>query len=93
MIIVCAAFVIQKAFRNYQRKKIMVQKVKTRHQAAVKIQAAWNGFWIRSRKKYTTNFVLELSLRFSYGEVIFLIAVRKSLVNCHFILKVRVTYF
>ncbi|KAJ2999525.1 hypothetical protein HDV02_002672 [Globomyces sp. JEL0801] len=73
----CAAYRIQRAWRNYTRKRIMLQKVKTRHLAATKIQANWKGFWVRTHS----------TLRFSYGEVIFLLAVRQSLVNCHFILK------
>ncbi|KAI8899147.1 hypothetical protein BC833DRAFT_587015 [Globomyces pollinis-pini] len=73
----CAAYHIQRAWRNYTRKRIMLQKVKTRHLAATKIQANWKGFWVRTHS----------TLRFSYGEVIFLLAVRQSLVNCHFILK------
>ena len=74
---ISAAFVIQRAWRNTQQKRIRARKVKTKHLAATKIQAAWNGFWVRSHT----------SLRFSYGEVVFLVAVRRNLYNCHFIIK------
>jgi hypothetical protein len=44
-----SAYKIQSAWKLYVKKRIRMQKVKTRHLAAAKIQAAWKGYWVRSR--------------------------------------------
>ncbi len=80
-----ATYVIQRAWRNTLQKRIRARKVKTKNLAAIKIQAAWKGFWVRSRKLATLT--LDTTLRFSYGEAVFLTAVRRNLYACHFILK------
>lgn len=45
--------------------------------ASARIQALWKGYWTRSH----------ILTRFSYGQAIYLTAVRKGLKNSHFILK------
>ncbi|ORY38662.1 hypothetical protein BCR33DRAFT_754541 [Rhizoclosmatium globosum] len=72
-----AAYILQNAWRNFIQKRIRIEKIKTRHSAAARIQAFWKGYWVRSH----------VHLRFSYGEAVFLIAVCKAFRNCHFILK------
>lgn len=74
---ICAAYVIQRAWRTTINRRIRLRKIRIKHLAATKIQALWKGFWVQSH----------IALRFSYGEVVFLMAVRRSLANCHFILK------
>lgn len=45
---ICAAFAIQRAWKKCQIRRIRTRKAKTKHMAAVKIQAVWKGFWVRS---------------------------------------------
>ncbi|KAI8925687.1 hypothetical protein BC831DRAFT_498185 [Entophlyctis helioformis] len=71
------AYILQNAWRNALQRKIRTEKLKTRNKAATRIQALWRGFWVRS---HTT-------LRFTYGEAVFLTAVCKALRQAHFILK------
>jgi hypothetical protein len=47
---ISAAYVIQRAWRAALQKRIRARKVRTKNLAAVKIQAAWKGYWVRSRK-------------------------------------------
>lgn len=81
---IAAAYTIQRAWRKMLERRIRIEKIETKNCAGVKIQAAWKGFWVRSRNH---RLIVDTSSRFSYGEVIFLLAVRRNLATCHFILK------
>lgn len=72
-----AAFVIQKFVRRIRTRKVREGRINMRNYAATKIQAAFRGYWIRAYIK----------VRFNYGEAIYLMAVGRSLMNCHYILK------
>ncbi|KAI9102807.1 hypothetical protein DFS34DRAFT_576986 [Phlyctochytrium arcticum] len=71
------AYILQNAWRSYMYRRVRAEKVRTRHQAAARIQAVWKGYWVRSH----------IHLRFTYGEAVYLSAVCKSLRQSHFILK------
>ncbi|KXS13535.1 hypothetical protein M427DRAFT_369481 [Gonapodya prolifera JEL478] len=71
------AFVLQRAWRNYQIKRVRSQKIKIRNMAATRIQSLWRGYWIRSH----------IHLRFSYGESVFLFGISKALKQCNYMLK------
>ena len=58
-------------------KKVQNEKKKVRNIAASRIQALWKGFWTRCH----------VLTKFSYGQAIYLNAVRKGLKNSYFILK------
>ena len=72
-----SAYVLQNAWRSFIAKKVQGEKKKIRNIAASRIQALWKGFWTRAHA---------LSM-FSYGQAVYLAAVRKGLKNSHFILK------
>jgi hypothetical protein len=92
-----AAYILQSAWRNYVQRRIRTEKIRTRNRAAAKLQALWKGYWVRSRKFSALSYhrlklikpsiFLDIHLRFTYGEAVFLTAVCKALRNCHFILK------
>ena len=98
------AYVLQNAWRSVQAKRVRADKMRTRNLAAARIQgiysfnasnllflkALWKGFWTRSRKMNFFDIfkMLDIALRFSYGQTVFLNAVCKGLKNAHFILKI-----
>ncbi|OUM62180.1 hypothetical protein PIROE2DRAFT_11630 [Piromyces sp. E2] len=75
LLVLSSVYKVQKAWRDYQSRKIRSIKIETRNKAATKIQALWKG--------YHTLF----HLRCSYGESVFLNAVYAGLAECHYILK------
>jgi hypothetical protein len=72
-----SVYVLQNAWRSVIAKKVRSEKKKVRNIAASRIQALWKGYWTRAH----------ILSRFSYGQAVYLSAVRKGLKNSHFILK------
>ena len=86
-----SVYILQKAWRRVLQRRIEAEKLNTRHKAIKRIQSLWRGYWIRSRKfvsnEFKSFFFVDTTLRFTYGQAVFITAVCKALRSSHFILK------
>jgi hypothetical protein len=72
------AYVLQVAWREYSKKKILRDKEKLQNIAITKIIALWRGYWVRSH----------LHLHYDYAGTVFLSAVRRALKKSKFTLRI-----